>query len=165
MRDTNILSTTCSLNVTHLGVKLSYLSSLVLSVLPGSVVWYLSSIGKFSHIVSEGKVTQSCSTLCDPQDCSPPGFSVPWNSLSKNTGVGCHSLLQGNLPHPGIEPRSPVLQADSLPSELPGKSKNTGVGSLSLLQGIFLTQVLNWGLLYCRWILYQLSYQRTPSKL
>ena len=37
--------------------------------------------------------------------------------------------------------------------------QNTGVGSLSLLQGIFLTQESNWGLLHCRRILYQLSYQ------
>ena len=36
---------------------------------------------------------------------------------------------------------------------------NTRVGSLSLLQGIFQTQGSNWGLLHCRWILYQLSYQ------
>ena len=36
---------------------------------------------------------------------------------------------------PGIEPRSPALQADSLLSNLLGKTKNTGVGSLSLLQG------------------------------
>ena len=43
-----------------------------------------------------------------------------------------------------------------------GNSKNTGVGSLSLLQQIFLTQELNQGLLHCRWILYQLSYQGTP---
>ena len=41
----------------------------------------------------------------------------------------------GNLPNPGIEPRSPALQADSLPTEPPGKPKNTGVGSLPLLQG------------------------------
>ena len=41
----------------------------------------------------------------------------------------------GDLPNPGIKPRSPALQADSLPAELPGKPKNTGVGSLSLLQG------------------------------
>jgi len=46
----------------------------------------------------------------------------------------------GGLPNPGIEPRFPTLQADSLPSEPPEKPKNTGVGSLSLLQGIFLTQ-------------------------
>ena len=37
--------------------------------------------------------------------------------------------------------------------------QNTGVGSCSLLQWIFLTQESNWGLLYGRWILYQLSYQ------
>ena len=55
-----------------------------------------------------------------------------------------------------------ALQADSLPAEPEGKPKNTGVGSLSLLQGIFLTQELNQGLLHCRWILYQLSYQRSP---
>ena len=48
---------------------------------------------------------------------------------------------------------------DSLPFELPGKPKNTGVGSLSLLQGIFPTQESNQGLLHCRQILFQLSYQ------
>ena len=70
----------------------------------------------------------------------------------------------GDLPDPGIDPRSPTLQADSLPAEPPGKSKNTGVGSLSLLQGIFLTQGLNQRLLYCRRILYQLSHQGNPFK-
>ena len=70
----------------------------------------------------------------------------------------------GDLPNPGIEHRSPTLQADSLPSEPPGKPKNTGVSSLSLLQGIFLTQESNWGLLHCRHILYQLSSQGiTPN--
>ena len=61
-------------------------------------------------------VTQSCLTLWDPLDCSPPGSSV-------------HGILQarilewvavpppGDRPNPGIEPRSPALQADSLPSE------------------------------------------------
>ena len=67
-----------------------------------------------------------------------------------------------DLPNPEIKPRSPALQADSLPSELPGKPKNTGVGGLSLLQGIFLTQESNQGLLHCRQILYQLSYQGSP---
>ena len=51
------------------------------------------------------------------------------------------------------------IAADSLPAEPPGKPKNTGVGSLPLLQGIFPTQELNQGLLHCRQILYQLSYQ------
>ena len=101
-------------------------------------------------------VAQACPTLCDPMDCSPPGFSVHGDSPGKNTGVGCHALLQGDLPNPGIEPKSPTLQADCLPAEPPGKPKNTGVGSLSLLQGIFPTQESNQDLLHCRWILYQL---------
>ena len=45
----------------------------------------------------------------------------PWDSPGKNIGVGCHFLLQGNLPYPGIEPRSPTLQADALTSEPLGK--------------------------------------------
>ena len=42
-------------------------------------------------------VAQLCLTLCDPVICSPPGFSVHGIS-AKNTGVGCHSLLQGIFP-------------------------------------------------------------------
>ena len=71
----------------------------------------------------------------------------------------------GDVPNPGIEPRYPVLQADSLPSEPSRKPEKTGVGSLSLLQGILPTQELNWGLLHCRQILYQLSYQGSPFNL
>ena len=70
----------------------------------------------------------------------------------------------GDLPNPGIKPRSPALQADSLPAEPQGKPKNTGAGSLSLLQGIFLTQKLNHGLLHCRRILYQLSFEGSNSE-
>ena len=58
-------------------------------------------------------------------DCSPPSFSVHGDSPGKNTGVGCHALLQGikdrDLPYPGIKHRSPTLQVDFLPSEPPGK--------------------------------------------
>ena len=43
----------------------------------------------------------------------------PWKSM--NTEVGSLSLIQGDLPKPGIKPGSPALQADSLPTELPGK--------------------------------------------
>ena len=51
----------------------------------------------------------------------PRGLYSPWDSPGQNTGVGCHFLLKGNLPNPGVEPRSPVLQADSLPAEPQGK--------------------------------------------
>jgi len=64
-----------------------------------------------------------------------------------------------DLHNPGIKPRSPTLQADSLPAESQEKPKDTGVGSLSLLQRIFLTQELNRSLLHFRQILHQLSYQ------
>ena len=43
-------------------------------------------------------VTQSCLTLCDPMDCSPPGSSLHGDSPGNNTEVGCHALLQGILP-------------------------------------------------------------------
>ena len=76
------------------------------------------------------------------------------------SGLPCS--LPGDLPSPGIEPKSPALQVDSVPSEPSGKPKYTGLGNLSLLQGIFLTQELNWGLLHCEQILSQLSYQESP---
>ena len=48
-----------------------------------------------------GLVTESCQTLCNPMDCSPPGSSVHGDSPGKNTGVVCHSLLQGIFPTQG----------------------------------------------------------------
>ena len=66
-------------------------------------------------------VAQSCLTLCDPIDCSLPGSSVHGDSPGKNTEVGCHAPPPGDLPNPGIEPRSPTLQEDSLQYEPPGK--------------------------------------------
>ena len=76
----------------------------------------------------------------------PHGLYSPWNSSGQNTGVT--SLSPGDLPNPGIKPRSPTLQADSLPAKPQGKPKNTGVGSLSFLQWIFLTQESHRGLLH-----------------
>ena len=78
-------------------------------------------------------------------------FVTPWTAA--------YQAPPGDLPNPEIEPMSPTLQVDSLPSEPPEKPKNTGMGSLSLLQGISLTQESNQGLLHYRQILYQLSYQ------
>ena len=62
--------------------------------------------------------------------------------MSESHSVGSYSLQPRGLYSPWNSP-----------------GKNTGVGSLSLLQQIFPTQESNRGLLYCRWILYQLSYQ------
>ena len=74
------------------------------------------------------------------------------------------SPFSRDLPNPGIKPRFPALQVNSLPAVPQGKPKNTGMGSLSLLQWIFLTQESNWGLLHCRWIFYQLSYKGSPPR-
>ena len=125
------------------------------------------------------KSLQLCPTLAILMNCSPPGSSVHGDSPGKNTGVGCHALLQEIFPTKGmlqsmrlqsqtrlsnwteltwgIKPRSSALQVDSSPSEPPEKPENTGVGSVSLLQGSFLTHKSNWGLLFGRRILYQLS--------
>ena len=123
----------------------------------------------------------ACAVLClVTQSCLTPVcvwlFATPWTvayqaplsmGFSRQeywSGLPCP--LPGDLPNPGIKPRSPTLLADSLPSEPPGKPKNSGVGSLSLLQGSFLTQESNciavWSNLHCRRILNHLSYLGSP---
>ena len=52
-------------------------------------------------------VGQSYPTLCDRMDCSPSGSSVYGDSPGKNTGVGCHPLLQGIFPTQGSNPGLP----------------------------------------------------------
>ena len=65
-------------------------------------------------------VAQSYPNFCDPMDYNPPGFSVHGDFSGRNTSRYSFPSL-GDLPDPGIEPRSPALQGDSLPSEPPGK--------------------------------------------
>ena len=55
-------------------------------------------------------VTQLCQTLCNPMDCSLPGFFLHGDSPGKNTGYGLPCPLPGDLPNPGIKPRSLALQ-------------------------------------------------------
>ena len=100
-------------------------------------------------------VTQSCPTLCNSMNWSLPDSSVPGDSPGKS-GLPCPP--PGDLANSGMEPRSPTLQADSLPNEPPGKPKNTTVDSLSRLQEIFPTQESKQGFPHCRQIPYQLSY-------
>jgi len=82
--------------------------------------------------------------------CSPPLILCPWGFSRQEYWSGLPCCPPGDLPNPGIKPRSSTFQADSLPTEPPGKPKNTGVGGLSLLQGIFSTQDSNQGFLHCR---------------
>ena len=82
------------------------------------------------------KFLQWCLTLCNPIDISPPGLSCPWDSPGKNTGVGCHFLLQCMK----VKSESEVTQScltvsDPMDSSLPGSS----------VHGILEARVLEWG--------------------
>jgi len=70
-------------------------------------------------------VAQSCPTLCDPMDCSPPGYPVHRILQARTLEWVAMPSSRSNLSDPGIEPGSPALQADSLPSgkEWPGKPR------------------------------------------
>ena len=70
------------------------------------------------------KSLQLCPSLCDPMDCSPPGYSILGFS-SKNTGVDCHALLQDIFLIQGSNLHLLCLllwQVYSLPIALPGKA-------------------------------------------
>ena len=75
------------------------------------------SVTRKALCVRACSLTQSCPTLCDHVDCSPPGSNVHRIS-GKNTGVACHFLLQGIFPTQGSNLILLHLlhwQADSLP--------------------------------------------------
>ena len=71
-------------------------------------------------------VAPLCPTLCDPMDCSLLGSSIPLSMgfSRQESWSGLPFPSPGDLPDPGIKPGSPTLQADSLPSESPGKAIN-----------------------------------------
>ena len=119
-------------------------------------VWTTPELLKEQEMVSEVKrVSQSCPTLWDPMDC-------PWNFPDQNTGMGSWiSLLQGIF-QPRDRTQVSCIAGGFFTSWI---TRDTGVGSVSLLQGIFPTQESNRGLLHCRWILCQLSYQGSPNPL
>ena len=62
----------------------------------------MKSIYRFCRLLfSCCLAAQSCLTLCDPMDLQPARLLCPWDSPSKNPGVGCHDLLQQILPTQG----------------------------------------------------------------
>ena len=71
-------------------------------------------------VQSESKVAQLCLTICDPWTVAQQApLSMRFSRQEYWSGLPFPS--PGNLPNPGIEPRSPTLQADTLTSEPPGK--------------------------------------------
>ena len=69
----------------------------------------LTKLVLVAQVMSDSETPWSVAQSTEEPAPLSMGFS------SKNTGVGCHFLLPGDLPDPGIEPGSPALQADSLP--------------------------------------------------
>ena len=67
---------------------------------------YIKKINVIHHAYA-CLVTQLGPTLCDPMDCTPLGSSVHGDSPGKNTGVGCHALLQGIFPTQELNPGLP----------------------------------------------------------
>ena len=98
------------------------------------------------------KVTQSCPTLSDPVDYSP------WNSPGQNTGMGSLSLLQRIFPTQGSNPNIRIA-GKFFSSWATKEAQEYWDGSLSIFQQIFPTQESSRGLLHCKLILHQLSYQ------
>ena len=123
-------------------------------------------------VAAAAKLLQSCLTLCDPIDRSPPDFSIqgilqarilewvaiPFSGVSSQSRdqtqvshiagrfftswatredqeywTGYPIPSSGDLPNPGIEPRSPALQADSLPTELQEKSIKKKEATIKLI--------------------------------
>ena len=106
---------------------------------------------------------QSCWTLCDPMDCSSPGSPVHGDSLGKNTGVGCHSLLQEIFQTQGSNPGVPHCRRILYCLTHQGSPWILKWVAYPFSSRIFVTQESNGGLLHCRQVLYQLSYQGSPS--
>ena len=72
-------------------------------------------------------VTQLCLTLCDPMGCSPPGCSLHGIFQARILEWVAIPFSRGSS-QPGIEPGSPILQADSLLPKPPGKLSKRGMG-------------------------------------
>ena len=106
-------------------------------------------------------VTQSCRTLCDPMNCNPPGSSVHGDSPGKNTGVGCHALLQGIFPTQGSNPGLPHFRWIPYSLSHWESPRILEWVAYPFSRGSIPTQELNQDLLHCRQILYQLSYQES----
>ena len=108
-----------------------------------------------------------------PHRWQPIRLPHPWDSPGKDTGVGCHFLLQCMK----VKSESEVAQScptlsNPMDCSLPGSSvdgifqvKSTEVGCHCLLQRIFPTQGSNLGILHCRQTLYHLKHQGSQSYL
>ena len=106
---------------------------------------------KPSHMyVLCGASLLSCLTLCNPMDCSPPGSSVHRDSPGKNTGMGCHALLQGISPAQGLNPGLRHCRRILYRLSHQGNPRILEWVANPFSRGIFPTQESNQHLLHCR---------------
>ena len=98
--------------------------------------WSLGISDFLEEISAAAKSLQSCPTLCNPIDSSPTRLPCPWDSQGKNTGVGCHFLLQcvKAKSESEVAQSCPTL-SDPIDCSPPGSS----------VHGIFQARVLEWG--------------------
>ena len=91
-------------------------------------------------------VAQSCSTLWDAMDCRPPGSFVHGDSPGKNTGIGCHALLQGIFPTQGSNPGLSQCRQILLSYEPPGRGLfmiwSYSIPATHILENNYITEVL-----------------------
>ena len=118
---------------------------------------WLKQLSSSSSSIVYCEVTQSCPTLCDPVDCSLPGFSVHGILQARILEWVTISFSRGSS-WPRDRTRVSCIGVRHFNLWATREAQNTGVGSLALLQGIFPTQGSNPGLPHCRQILYQLSH-------
>ena len=107
-----------NLQFLHLWYKMNSIWFYLLLWDSGEILYLVSFANcKTQNACVHAKSLQSCPTVCDPMDCSPPGSSVH-GILQARISVGCHALLQGIFPIQGSNPRLLHLlhwQAGSLP--------------------------------------------------
>ena len=77
----------------------------------------------FKLDIEKAEESESDGRLVMSNSLQPHGPYISWNSPGQNTGVGSLSLLQGIFPNPGIKPRSPGFQVNSLPAEPQGNPR------------------------------------------
>ena len=85
-----------------------------------------------SQVAAGGLVAKSCLTLCHPHGLQPARLLCPWDFPGKNTGAGCHFLLQGILPTQGSN--LGLLQCRRILYQLPMREATGGYSHNILMQ-------------------------------
>ena len=117
----------CKYTAVNIGVHVSFWIMISSGYMPSSgigesrsssIFSFLRNLHVYNGILKVNSESASCSVMSKPlwpHGLQPARLLCPQNSPGKNSGVGSQFLSPGYLPNPGIIPRSPRLEADSLP--------------------------------------------------